>query len=85
MLLEVVAAVLLLPIAVFLVQYLRGYLKKRLVAWGKDTYIRFYPNPGVGVAVKDTCYMLSVHRGYEVMKKNEIGAWYRIKQRWGRV
>lgn len=71
------STLLVLLVLLFLVQYMRGYISKRVIAWGKDTYIRFFPNPGAGIRVGDKCLMLSFHRGLEMLKKSESGAWYR--------
>lgn len=61
--------------------YLYGRQKQRLIALGKDTYIRFYPNPGLGIAWKDRCYMVSAVRGVECLERVN-GIW---RRRWARL
>lgn len=44
----------------------------RLWAVGRDTYIRFYPNPGVGVCIKDWRCALSWYGGFEVFQRQPL-------------
>jgi hypothetical protein len=52
----------------------------RVWALGKDTYIRFYPNPGVGVRVGNKVFALSLRRGFEVMKRHPQLGWVRARR-----
>ena len=38
----------------------------RVWAIGKNTYIRFYPNPGLGLTIGCKRYTISLHRGFEI-------------------
>jgi hypothetical protein len=51
----------------------------RVVALGRDTYIRLYPNPGVGVRIGRRVFCMSVHRGIEIMRWDEKTGWRRSK------
>ena len=53
--------------------YLWARSRRRVVALGKDTYVRIYPNPGVGVRIKDRVYAASVVRGFEIMEWTDQG------------
>jgi hypothetical protein len=53
--------------------YLWAKSQHRVVALGKDTYIRIYPNPGVGIRRKDRVYAASVVRGFEIMEWTDQG------------
>lgn len=53
----------LVTLAVF--HYRMGRREQRLVAWGRDSYIRFYPNPGVGFRVGRRRVAASVVGGLE--------------------
>lgn len=54
-----------LVIAVFLGGYLYGRLNHRALILGGDTYIRWYPNPGIGVRVGNKRVAVSVVGGLE--------------------
>lgn len=47
----------------------------RVLALGKDTYLRLYPNPGFGVRVWRYRVAVSLWRGVEVFRRNERGEW----------
>lgn len=64
-------------LGVWVAQYLRGRFGHRLVAWGRDTYIRFYPNPGIGVCVGGRRFAASVVGGLEAFRKKPDGSWRR--------
>jgi hypothetical protein len=53
--------------------YLWARSRRRVVALGKDTYFRVYPNPGIGVRIKDRVYAASVVRGFEIMEWTDQG------------
>lgn len=46
-------------------------------AFGRDTYIRLYPNPGIGLCIKNRRYALSLHGGFEAFTKDPRVAWRR--------
>ena len=50
--------------------------KKGVIAWGRDSYIRFYPNPGFGTVIPWTEYRwaLSWYGGFEVFHRVFIPA-----------
>lgn len=54
-------------------------------AVGRDTYIRLYPNPGVGVCVGNRRYALSVTGGFEAFTKDPRVMWRRTYSKWSRV
>jgi hypothetical protein len=55
-------------------------------AIGRDTYIRIYPNPGIGVQISPTRRIaLSWRRGWEVSHKNKAGGWDITYRRLNRV
>lgn len=49
--------------------YLIGRHQRRLLAYGRDSYIRFYPNPGVGVRWGSLRVAASVVGGIEVFRR----------------
>lgn len=57
----------------------------------RDSYIRFYPNPGIGLCIKMTkngpCYRvaLSWKGGVEFFKPHPIYVWQRKWSKWSRV
>jgi hypothetical protein len=57
----------------------------RVIAIGRDTYIRFYPNPGIGLRVGAYRIALSVVGGLEVFKRHPRIVWQRIYAKWSRV
>jgi hypothetical protein len=65
--------VVLLVVCVIVGVYLWARSRRRVVALGKDTYVRIYPNPGVGFKMKDRVYAVSVIRGFEIMKWTDQG------------
>ncbi len=71
------ALVLVAFVTVFLVQYFRGRALRRVVSWGKDTYVRFYPNPGVSFCYKDRRVAVSSVGGLEFFKRLQNGTWRR--------
>jgi hypothetical protein len=54
--------------------------QRRVVVLGRDTYIRIYPNPGVGLRLKDRVYAASAARGFEVMEWTDRG-WRLVRSR----
>jgi hypothetical protein len=47
-------------------------------ALGKDTYIRFYPNPGIGFNKGDVRFAISLYGGFEKFKRRtNKDPWYR--------
>ena len=47
----------------------------RVWAIGRDTYVRFCPNPGIGVRRGAWRAALSVQRGLEIFRLNERDEW----------
>lgn len=66
-------------------QYQKGRTLRRVVAWGRDTYIRFYPNPGIGVCVGTRRVAVSIVGGVEVFKRDPVLVWRRTYAKWSRV
>jgi hypothetical protein len=50
-------------------------------ALGKDTYIRLFPNPGLGIRVGDKVFAVSLRRGFEVMTWHPGLGWVRDRRR----
>lgn len=50
--------------------YLWGRMHHRVFAVGKDTYIRFYPNPGACVATRRRSVAISIMGGLEVFRRD---------------
>ena len=68
-----------LVVAGFLLKYAWGARTGRLQAWGRTTYIRFYPNPGFSVALGSRRVALSVMGGLEVYRLlPHLGIWQRV-------
>ena len=58
----------------------------RVRAIGRETYIRIYPNPGIGVQISPTRRIaLSWHRGFEASRKNKEGGWNVVYRRMNRA
>jgi hypothetical protein len=51
--------------------------QQRVVAWGRDTYVRAYPNPGIGVRLGDRRVAISVVGGVEVFRRDPSAGWQR--------
>jgi hypothetical protein len=51
--------------------------QQRVVAWGRDTYVRAYPNPGIGVRVGNRRVAISVVGGVEVFSRDPLLGWRR--------
>lgn len=66
-------------------QYQKGRTLHRVVAWGRDTYIRFYPNSGIGVCVGGRRFAASVVGGLEAFRKKPDGSWRRTWKALSRV
>jgi hypothetical protein len=49
----------------------------RVWAIGRETYIRIYPNPGVGVCVGKYRVALSWYGGLEVFARHPVHCWKR--------
>lgn len=49
----------------------------RVWALGRDTYVRLYPNPGIGLGGRRVGWRLTVslQRGFEVFKATAGGEW----------
>ena len=47
----------------------------RVLALGRDSYIRIYPNPGLGLCLGRWRVALSVSRGFEIFKRKAQGDW----------
>src|SRR3972149_6745004 len=56
----------------------------RVWALGRDTYIRVYPNPGVGISFGTFRVAASWYGGFEVYKKDSQGTSRRTWSLWGR-
>jgi len=54
----------------------------RVIAIGRDTYIRFYPNPGFGICFGKRRIAVSVVGGVELFKRHPRNAWERTHA-WG--
>lgn len=50
---------------------------KHVIAWGRDTYLRLYPNPGVGICYQSRRIAASIKGGIEIFKKQQNGSWQR--------
>lgn len=57
--------VLVLIIAIFIGGYFLGKKRQRVTAIGRDTYVRFYPNPGIGISLFNRLFSISVVGGLE--------------------
>mgnify|MGYP001032092016 CR=1 FL=1 len=51
---------------------------KKVWAVGRDTYVRVYPNPGIGVRVGNHRVALSLYGGLEVFRRHPTLVWQRI-------
>lgn len=70
-----ILAALLVFLVVFLYQYLRGRREYRAIFWQRDdTYVRFYPNPGVGVRLGNRRWAASVVGGLEAYRGRPVPA-----------
>lgn len=49
----------------FLVGYFLGRRRQKVTAIGRDTYIRFYPNPGIGISLFNRLFSISIVGGLE--------------------
>lgn len=43
----------------------------RVWSFGRDSYIRLYPNPGIGLRYKDRRVALSWWRGFEIFERQK--------------
>lgn len=51
-------------------------------AIGRDTYLRLYPNPGVGFRISPNIRVaISIHRGFEISSRGKVDEPWRIKLR----
>lgn len=57
----------------------------RVYAVGRDSYIRFYPNPGVGLCLGTYRVAASLYGGFEVFKKHPVLVWRRTHAYLSRV
>lgn len=57
----------------------------RVWAWGRDSYIRVFPNPGIGVCVGNRRVALSLVGGLEVFKRHPHLVWQRVYSKFSRV
>lgn len=65
--------------------YLKGRRKQRVYAVGRDTYWRFFPNPGGGLCFKNYRIALSWRGGFEVFKRDPVAVWRRTHSLLSRV
>jgi len=66
--------------------YLIGRKRAKVTGIGRDTYIRFYPNPGIGIVLNPNKRVaLSVVGGFEVFEKSSHGYWVRKKAYFTRI
>jgi hypothetical protein len=49
----------------------------RVWAFGRDTYVRFYPNPGVGICLGQSRVAVSRWGGFEKFIRKSDGTWRR--------
>jgi len=49
----------------------------RVWAIGRDSYIRFYPNPGFGICFGNWRFAVSVVGGFEVFRRHPRIVWQR--------
>jgi hypothetical protein len=57
----------------------------RVIAIGRDTYLRLWPNPGVGLCFGTWRLGLSWRGGLEVFEKHPAGGWRRTRAWLSRV
>lgn len=46
-------------------------------AIGRETYLRVYPNPGIGLCVGNRRWSWGVHSGFYSFKRDATGYWRR--------
>lgn len=82
---DVIISIAILLLLFPLVMYVVGKLRRRILAWGKDTYVRWYPNPGIGIQVGGKVYSVSLVGGYEVYVRHPLtGEWVVVYSRFNR-
>lgn len=57
----------------------------RIWSIGRESYIRLYPNPGVGVCWGKKRIALSLRGGFEVFQADPRVIWRRTYSKWSRV
>lgn len=57
----------------------------RVLAIGRDTYIRLYPNPGFGIRFGSRRIALSWYGGVEVFEYHPRLVWQRVWSIWSRI
>lgn len=62
---QILVGIIVAPVVAFVALYLRGRMMQKVYAWGRDSYLRFYPNPGVGFRRGDSRWAVSLVGGYE--------------------
>lgn len=50
----------------------------RVIAVGRDTYLRAYPNPGVCVCLRKRRIAVSLYGGIEIFERHPTLGWRRI-------
>jgi len=65
--------------------WLIGKRRHTVTRIGRDTYLRFYPNMGVGLCLGTHRVALSVVGGFEVFERHPVHVWRRIKAYGSRV
>jgi len=80
-----VALFIVVLLLVVFVPYLRGRREHRVIALGRETYVRWYPNPGVCLRLKKRRVALSVIGGLEVFESHPQIVWRRTYAKWSRV
>lgn len=52
---------------------------------GRESYVRLYPNPGMGLCAGKARIALSLRGGIEVFRMDAHGVWRRTYSKWSRT